>query len=354
MINFNAQFGKMIQSKFVNESIVAGKLSNEYDFTGAKTVKVLTPTTIPMTDYTREGATRYGSPVEMQDVVQELTLTQDKSFAMTVDKGNFDDGMFLKNATKMLALQISERAIPEMDRYVIGKLAQSAGTIVGSATAVSATNICSLISAGTKQLDDAEVPNNDRTLFLSADSYALLKHSDEFLAVESLARDALRKGIVGRYDNMEVVKVPKNRWPLYCNFMIVHKNAAVAPVKISDTNVHENPPGISGSLIEGRQYYDLFVYGVKCDGVYAHVDTGTGKGVVVAAPTIAISGGALACATAGATVKYTTDGTDPRHSTSAKTGTVSDITAAGTKVKAYAFKAGDGIYPSAVTAATLV
>ncbi|MDO4567133.1 MAG: chitobiase/beta-hexosaminidase C-terminal domain-containing protein [Oscillospiraceae bacterium] len=353
MINLNEQFAKQLQTRFVAESVVAGKLSDEYSFSGARTVKVLTPTTVDMVDYEKSGSSRYGTPAEMQDAVQELTLTQDKAFTMTVDKANFDDGMFLKGAVKMLALQISEKAIPVMDAYVLGRLAQGAGKVVGSSTAPSASNICSLISEATRYLDDAEVPNNDRTLFLSAEGYALLKHSDEFLAVESLAREALRRGVVGRYDNMEVVKVPAARWPKHVNFMIVHKYAAVAPVKISDSQIHENPPGISGSLIEGRQYYDCFVYGVKCDGVYVHVNTASGKGTVVAEPSITAAGGAISCATSGATVKYTTDGSDPRYSPTAKTGTQSDVTASGTVVRAYAFKDAEGFYPSAVVKATL-
>ncbi|MEA4912179.1 MAG: P22 phage major capsid protein family protein [Oscillospiraceae bacterium] len=353
MINHNIRIADRIQPYYKSESILSGRLSEDFSFSGAKTVKVLTPLTVEMNDYTRSGSARYGTPAEMQDIVQELTLTQDRSFTMTVDKGNLDDGSFLKEAYKMLALQIREKAIPEMEKYVLRGLARQAGTVVGSATAASASNICDLISAGTQHLDDCEVPQTDRTLFMSAAAYKLLKHSTEFLAVESIAREAIKKGIVGRYDGMEVVKVPSGRWPAHVNFMIVHKEAAIAPVKLDETNIHENPPGISGQLIEGRQYYDVFVFGVKSDGVYAHIDTGSGKGTVAANPTITAAGGAIACTTSGATVKYTTDGSDPRYSPTAKTGTQSDVTAAGTVVNAYAYKAADGVYASAVVTATL-
>ena len=304
MINQNIRIADQIQPYYKRESILSGRLSDDFSFSGAKTVKVLTPLTVDMNDYTRSGSARYGTPAEMQDIVQELTLTQDRSFTMTVDKGNLDDGNFLKDAYKMLALQIREKAIPEMEKYVLRGLARQAGTVVGSATAASASNICELISAGTQQLDDSEVPQTDRTLFVSSASYKLLKHSTEFLAVESIAREALKKGVVGRYDGMDVVKVPSGRWPAFVNFMIVHKEAAIAPVKLDETNIHDNPPGISGRLIEGRQYYDVFVFGVRCDGVYVHVDTGSGKGTVVAAPAVAAGTGAITCATAGAVVRW--------------------------------------------------
>ena len=47
------------------------------------------------------------------------------------------------------------------------------------------------------------------------------------------------------------------------NFILLHKRAATAPEKIHDCKTHIDPPGISGNLVEGRFYYDLFVYGRK-------------------------------------------------------------------------------------------
>ena len=149
---------------------------------------------------------------------------------------------------------------------------------------------------------------------------------------------------------MKVIKVPSSRWPENVNFMIVHKRAACAPVKLNDTKFHKDPPGISGALLEGRQYYDLFVFGAKCDGVYVDVNTASGAAVVCAAPAISTSG-VITCTTSGVSIKYTTDGSDPRYSASAKVGTVSDITEEGTVVRAYAYK--DGAFPSEVTTVTL-
>ena len=54
-----------------------------------KTLKVYTPITVEEVDYDRDGGLkRYGDVTEMQDVVQELTMTQDKAFTLTIDKGN--------------------------------------------------------------------------------------------------------------------------------------------------------------------------------------------------------------------------------------------------------------------------
>lgn len=348
-IHLHEKYAKQIQTKFTTESLIAGVLNNTYSWSGVKTIKVSTPVTVPMNDYTRTGTSRYGTPTEMEDIVQELTLTQDKSFSLTIDKGNNQDQSGIKEAGRMLSLQIAERAVPTMDAYCFKQLAMKAGNVVANGTALSKNTVCDRISEGTLKLDDAEVPQDGRTLFVSNATYKLLKHSDEFLGVDELGREALSKGQVGKYDNMKVVKVPAGRWPENVNFMIVYKNSATAPVKLNDTKLHQDPPGISGNLLEGRQYYDCFVFGAKCEGVYVEVNTASGGGTVLTAPTIAAATGAITAAE-GATVKFTTDGSDPRYSMTAQIGTAAG-TGKGTVVKAYQYK--DGAYPSPVAEVTL-
>ncbi len=360
MVNLFEKFASRAVTRFSSESLIVGRLSPEYDFSGARTVKIITPTTVPMSDYNRSAsANRYGTPTEMQDVMQEMTLSQDRAFSLVIDKGNDLDQGGAKAATKMLGLQMSERAIPELDTYCFAQLCQKAGTVVANSTTLSKSTVCARISAGTQHLDDAEVPQNHRTLFVSAATYAKLRLSDEFMKVESLAYTSLARGQVGEYDNMPVVKVPAGRWPANVNFMIVYKYSAAAPVKISETKLHADPPGISGNLLEGREYYDLFVFGARCEGVYVEVDT-SGSAVVVAAPVILTEDeqspgtgkkGDFTCTTADVTFRYTTDGSDPRYSATAAVGTKSDVTTSGTIVKVCASKT--GCYPSALTSATM-
>ena len=351
-VNLHEKYEKKIKSAFVSESFVAGRLCTDYDFTGVRTVKVSTPRTVPMTDYDRASSSnRYGIPEEMQDTVQELILSQDKSFALTIDKGNNADQNGIKSAGRMLALQIREQAVPLMDSYVFSRLARLAGSIVGEASPLTKNNICERISDAGEVLDNAEVPSDGRTLFLSAKAYKLLKLSPEFLGVETLGRQALSKGEVGEYDNMPVVKVPSRRWPAHVNFLVVHKQAATAPVKLNDTRIHVDPPGLSGNLLEGRQYYDCFVFAPRADGVYTEVDTASGAGRVLPAPSIS-SAGAFSGSGSGVSYRYTTDGSDPRYSPGVKTGSSSDVTAADTVVRVFAY-AGDGAFPSPVTTRVL-
>ena len=339
-INLHENYAKEIQNKFTVESLIAGRFDNSYKFTGVKTVNITTPITVPMVDYTRSGANRYGEPEEMQDVVQEMTLAQDKSFSLTIDKGNNEDQSGVKAAGRMLSLQISEQAVPTMDKYCFMQLAQKAGKIVANSTALSKSNVCSRISEATTYMDDKEIPSENRTLFVPSATYAMLRFSDEFQKCDALIEKSLAKGQVGTYDGMAVIKVPAGRWPANVNFIVAHKSAACAPVKLNDTKLHQDPPGISGNLLEGRQYYDLFVFGAKCDGVYAEI-SGDNK---VKTPKGDTNG--FTCDTSGATIVYTVDGSDPRYSKTAKVGSVVTEAFNDNPVKVYAYKS--GMYPSDV------
>ena len=155
-INLHKKYDKEIQTRFTRESLLAGVLDNSYSFSGVKTVKISTPTTVPMVDYTRTGTNRYGTPEEMQDTVQELTLSQDKSFTLTIDKGNNADQNGIKEAGKMLKLQVEEQAIPTMDKYGFERLSQLAGKIQGHAAAISKSTVCEYITQGTTHMDVCE------------------------------------------------------------------------------------------------------------------------------------------------------------------------------------------------------
>lgn len=348
-INLHSKYSGRIAEVFQRESLIDGRLNDQYSFSGVRTVRISTPVTVELEDYKRSGTQRYGEPKEMEDVVQELTMSQDKSFAMTIDKGNNSDQGQIKAAGKMLALEIKERVIPTKDRYTFAKLAREAGQIVANPTAIGKANVVERIQLATQALDDAEVPQTGRTLYVPAATYTAMKQAGMDLHTNDIPKEAFRKGVIGEVDGMPVVKVPKGRWPEHVNFLVVYKNSATAPSKISDTKLHKDPPGISGNLLEGRFYYDVFVLGAKADGIYVEVDTGSGKGQVLAAPTIAAATGAIS-GVSGAAYRYTTDGSDPRYSMSAQAG-AAPACKAGDVVKAVAEK--DGAYRSPVASVTI-
>lgn len=342
-INLATRYSDRVATKFTRDSYLAGKVSKDYDFTGVKGLKVYTPTTVPLSDYNRAAASnRYGTPAEMQDTVQELIMSQDKSFSLLIDKGNNSEQMMMKNAGKMLALQIDEQVIPLADQYAFRRYIQMAGTVKGVAAKPTKTNIAETISDGLQALDDNQVPDEGRYIGMTAEMFKLLKHSPEFLGLEHLGSAAVGKGVIGEFGGAKVVKVPTSYLPADCYFVIWHKSAVILPYKLNEAKVHEDPPGISGALLEGRNLYDAFVLGAKAYGVYACV-LETKK---VAAPTGSYASDTLtlSCTTVGAKLFYTLDGSDPRFSN-----TTQPYTAAVSAPQGARFYAAlDGMFPSDV------
>ena len=338
------KFAPKIEKAFRERSVVKARFSNRYSFDGVRTLKVMSLETSELVDYSRTGSNRYGNPTEVQDTYQSITLEKDRAFSKTIDKGNHADQGGLKAAGTFMGLQVQERYIPEFDGYVLNMLAAKAGTIVANATTLTKSNVLTQIGNGMAALDDAEVPADGRTIWVKASVFNLIRMSDEFVKIEPLGLKGIKDGRVGELFGADVVKVPAGRWPAGVNFIIAHKDSAVCAEKIHDTKIHDDPPGINGHLIEGRFYYGGAVLAAKAGGVYAEV-----TGTVLAAPTVSTAGAITGAS--GATFWYTTDGSDPRYSGTRKTGTQSDVIAAGTVVKAYATKTGS--WDSPVTTVTL-
>ena len=346
-INLASKYSGKIAEKFYKESYVAGRANQDYDFVGVKTVKIYTPQTVDLNNYDRTAtANRFGTPTEMQDTVQELQLTQDKGFSITIDRGNNDDQMNTKGAAKMMKLQIREKVVPFMDKYALGKWANNAGTIEGLSSAPTKTTIANAILTGLTVLDNGLVPDADRTVYIGASMYNLLRQADEFYKADELAVKAISKGMVGMIGNAQVVKVPDSYMPDGCYFLIVYKNSVMHPNKIKTMRILDNVAGIDGNVLEGRNYFDAFVIGAKCEGVYAAFASAN----VVAAPSVSISShSATVTSASGVTFYYTLDGTDPRYSESARTYSSPVTTVSGRTIKVAGNK--DGRW-SAVTEKT--
>lgn len=267
-ITAHVNYSKKALQAWMVGSLLPSRLSHDYQFGDYKTVVISSITTEPLNDYTRTGTSRYGTPTDVEDTTQELTVTQDKAFTKVIDEGDAKDQQYLKKAGRVVALIMKEQVIPMTDKYGFGVLAAKAGKTGDDTTDLTAENVVDRIATGTAHMDDEEVPADGRTLFITSAGYKALRLSDQFMGIEALGKKALAAGSVGEFDGMEVVKVPSSRFPAGVNFMIVHRSAACMPMKIKKTKIHQDPPGINGNLMEGRQYYDCFVFDKRKNGIY--------------------------------------------------------------------------------------
>lgn len=267
-VNYAEKYSTQIDERFKKVSITGPAINNDYDFVGVKTVKVYSIPVAGMNDYTRTGDNRYGTPAELQDSLQEMTITKDRAFTFTIDKGNNAEQMMVKAAGQALQRQIDEVVIPEIDKYRLEKIATGAKN--SATAAVTKTNAYSTFLDGVEKLTDELAPANNRVAYVASSYYKLLKQDNSFIQASDLAQDTLIKGQLGMVDGIPIIVVPASWMPENVAFIITNPIACCAPIKLADYKIHDNPPGINGWLVEGRVIYDAFVLDNKKGAIYVH------------------------------------------------------------------------------------
>lgn len=271
-IDLTTKFQPHVDEQFKAESKKDLLTNQDYDWTGAHTIKIYKVTTSAMNDYNRSGEdngnwSRYGAVAGLDATTEEMTLKRDRSFTFAIDKLDQDETQNQLAAASALARQNREVVIPEVDAYTYGVMAAKAG-YKPTELALTAENIYAEILNGSQALDDAEVPETGRVLVVTPAIYALMKKCKDIVMETNVGNDLRLKGVIGILDGMDVQKIPASRLPAGFGFMIAHPSATVAPVKLEGYKVHEDPPGISGSLVEGRIVYDAFVLDNKAKAIY--------------------------------------------------------------------------------------
>lgn len=276
-INLTTKFLPYTDELFAKESKKSLLTNQDFDWTGAHTVKVYKIGTSEMTDYNRNPTagftgSRYGTIKDLDATTEEFTLKKDRSFTFAIDKLDTDETAQQLAAASALARQQRQVVIPEVDAYTYGVMTENAGH-KPEAVALTAENIYTEIVKANNTLDNAEVPETDRQLVVSPDVYTLMKKSKDIVMETDISAEMRLKGVIAMIDGAQVIKVPATRLPENFGFMLAHPCATVAPTKLEDYKIHMDPPGISGSLVEGRICYDAFVLDNKKNAIYYQEQT---------------------------------------------------------------------------------
>ena len=271
-INLVTKFLPYVDEIFTTESKKSLLTNQDFDWTGAHTVKVYKVSTSDMNDYNRNPVSgftgsRYGAIKDLDATTEEFTLKKDRSFTFAIDKLDKDETAQQLAAASALARQQREKVIPEVDKYVYGVMTAGAGH-KPAALALTSSNIYTEIIKANNALDNAEVPETGRIIVVTPDVYILMKQCKDIVMETDIGNDLRLKGVVSNLDGAMVLKVPAARLPEHFGFMVAHPCATVAPTKLEDYKIHEDPPGISGSLVEGRICYDAFVLENKAKAIY--------------------------------------------------------------------------------------
>ena len=266
-VNLADKYSQKVAERFALQSLTDAYAGKDYDFSGVKSIKVYSVDVVAMTDYTRSGAERFGTLQELGDTVQEMSMTRDRAFTYSIDKGNAAQQFNIKAATSSLKRQIDEVVTPEIDKYRLEKWAAGKG-LTGVDADLDETNVIKAIMTGGMEMSNALVPKRSRVLFIKESVYLSCKLADQVVGIDKLGEKAVSRGCVGILDGMKVVPVPDSYFPANTNFIIKYKNATVDPVQLKTYRVLTEQRGIDGDVVEGRIIYDSFVLTARNKGIY--------------------------------------------------------------------------------------
>lgn len=274
-VNLAEKYASQLDQLWTHASYTDNWINKKYDFDGVKTVNVYTATTVAPSDYSRTSTgDRFGGNNELQDVVTAYTLTNDKSFKIAIDRGNFEQGMRAKKAGEVMRAEMNEQIIPMIDK---DRLAAAAA----GATAVSQT-----VTAGTDYydntldlgvyLDEAKAPLEGRVLWVTPKFYKGIKLAITKEVEASGYNDKLLgKGFVGTLDGVPVVKVPTTYFPTGVLAIEAHRDALLGVRQITETRIKTDSEFVSGSILLGRFIFGSFVLHGKELGVATVVEGGS-------------------------------------------------------------------------------
>lgn len=269
-VNYASKFSPLVDEAFEKEALTNSIVNNAYDWTGVSTVNVYSIPTVSLTDYTITGSNRYGDPAELENSVQTLTITQDKAFTFTIDKKSEQDTLSTMDAAQALGRQIRQVVIPTVDKYRLAKLDAEAPASHVVVETVTKSNAYEEFLDVQKILDDDLAPMGGRIVFVTPAFYNFIKLDSSFVKAGDLATRIAITGQVGAIDGVPVVAVPTSYLPTNVDFIITNPIVMPAPVKLAEYKIHDDAPGISGWLVEGRIRHDAFVLSQKANAIGVH------------------------------------------------------------------------------------
>lgn len=271
--NLATKFSPKVSERLYSESIVGAVTNKNFDWVGVDTIKVYSVDTMPMNDYQRSSDNRYGDPTEIGTTIQTWQLAEDRSFTGTIDALNSSQSMNVTKPGTILARQVREEIVPEVNTYVLavintaGAVANRDDIVADSATTASNayTNFLSI---------QADISNNlgkttGRVAVMTPAYYNLLKQGG-FVLDSDKGQSKLESGNLGTVDGCKVVIHNSAEMPSNVDLIITHPDVTTFADVLTDYVTHKNPPGVNGHLVEGRHAYDAFVDTNKVNQIGIH------------------------------------------------------------------------------------
>lgn len=292
-VNYVTSFEQELKQKYTRELLTADLTTQNVVFVGAKKIKIPFITVSGYKDHSRNGGFNRGT-VENQFMEKELAFDRDVEFfvdAMDVDETN--QALSAANITNTFE---HEKAIPETDAYRLSKLYTDFTELGETATQdeLTAATILEKFDTIMEEMDEAEVPEDGRILYVTPSIYTIIKQAEKITRMLEVTRDTAVNRHVRALDDVKIKRIPSGRMKTaydftegftpaltakQINMILVHPSAVIAADKHAYINLWA--PGShtqgDGYLYQNRKYGDLFVLNTRSDGIKINLSPATSE-----------------------------------------------------------------------------
>ena len=262
----------------------------------------------------------FGTVTDVEDIVQTLTLRHHTKWTKSIDKSDNAQSAYMFKAGQFMALQNKEQDMPLRDKYTLREWALHAGITKTASAALSKSNIVENLLDLEAELDNNAVPMDNRWVYTKISYRKYIRMAAEWVGADTITRDMIIKGYEGNIGTLKLVFVPDSWMPTNVDILVAQESCVLQPIVHVTARVLEVAQGFDGPVMEYHSLDDAFVKGVKDKGVIALIKYGqSAQAADITVGNVTGSGAStyVTLTSAGTTVYYTLDGTDPRWSDTA-------------------------------------
>lgn len=273
--NYATDVLNKVDERFYLDSKVSQIVNNgiELDFSnGNNAVTIYQMEVVAENDYQRSGIMRYGALVEIGNTVQTFVLSQDKSFSISIDRGNREDAKMVPAIDEAVKRQVREVSVPTNDIYVLSTAAAYAlANSQGATAALSSSNVFQKILDQRAALQESKVQLEDIYVYVTPTTEAYLWLDTTFKTASNSTNADRASGVIGTVMGMTIVTVPTSYLPVNYGFLVLSKKVLINPKKFNSIRTGDGFPfGIDGMVAFGRRYSDCFIPTNKGVGLRYH------------------------------------------------------------------------------------
>lgn len=307
-LNYATEYSRALAQKFPYVlnfgALYSTPNNNRYRWVNAKTIEIPSISTTGRVYGDRDSV--HTASRHYDNAWESKTLENERKWSTLVHPMDVEQTNMVTTIANITQVFNEEQKFPEMDAYTVSKILADWKTTYDEegnlrtpdTTVLTKANILSVFDNLMLKMDNERVPANGRILYVTHETYVLLKNA-QIDANNTLGRsidvtsgpNAIDRR-VSRLDEVEIVRVPKTLMKSAYNFttgwvpkasadqinmFLVHPLAVITPVSYTFSRLDEPSAGSEGKYVYYEESFeDVFILNKKSGAIQFNITPGSG------------------------------------------------------------------------------